>query len=869
MSPLRDLYVVAHTHWDREWYRTEARFRQRLVRLIDELLDDPPAPDESFLLDGQAILLEDYLAVRPERAAELAALLRDGRVEAGPWYVLADNLIPSGEALVRNLLLGRATVGRLRGTSPPVLYCPDSFGHPAILPELAFGFGLDVVILWRGFGGSRAPAGDVVRWRGVSGSTVLVYHLPPDGYEFGSSLPTSPADANARWRRLAEVLEPRATTGTALLLSGADHHARQRHHADALRALASAAGPTRVHASSLRNAARALVDAARVVAPREIAGELRDSYGYTWTLQGTLGTRAAQKRRNAIAERTLVRDVEPWVVLAGDANDGATCALVAYAWRSLLGAHPHDTLCGTSIDAVADAFDARLASVEEQSLGIRADALHALVSHDVELARTSASVWKPAVLLRNPVARPRGGVVELTLRTKLADIAVGPGSAARQGERRTPPAWRVNGIPLQILSRAERVELTESPRAYPDADVVLEARAVGWVDAIGGYVVETREQRGRARAAVPHEVAVDATSLDNGRVRIEVGTDGRVCIEDRELGRRVDDLIAFERARDAGDLYTPAIRQRLAVPSVRRVRATHRGPIRGEITIDYRIPERSGGWCRAAIQLDADSRAVRIAIVGDNRERDHRLRLRVSTGLADATTVADAAFLPVARTSLRIDDADAAMEQVIPTAPMHRWVARFASDSGAVLVSDGLAEYESVGDGSIAVTLVRAVGALSRADLAERPGHAGWPAPTPGAQCAGPYAAKFALRLCPADSPDVRDAIERFAEDELLPITGETLRSNLREPLVRGGLELRGDGLSFSAVLPAQREGWSVLRCVNQRDVRVAGEWRLGRAMSEAMRARLDETPLESLPVEGHIVRFAAAPKEIVTILAR
>ncbi len=101
---LNDLYVVTHTHWDREWYRTEARFRQRLVALIDELLYDPPSVGESFLLDGQAILLDDYLAVRPERAAKLATLLRDGRIEAGPWYVLADELIPSGEALVRNLL---------------------------------------------------------------------------------------------------------------------------------------------------------------------------------------------------------------------------------------------------------------------------------------------------------------------------------------------------------------------------------------------------------------------------------------------------------------------------------------------------------------------------------------------------------------------------------------------------------------------------------------------------------------------------------------------------------------------------------------------------------------------------------------------
>src|SRR5512144_156989 len=111
-TPL-DVHVVSHTHWDREWYHPAGRFRQRLVALIDELLDDPPPPGESFLLDGQAIVLDDYLAVRPERRDALAALLAGRRLEAGPWYVLADELIPSAEALARNLLAGRRALRAL------------------------------------------------------------------------------------------------------------------------------------------------------------------------------------------------------------------------------------------------------------------------------------------------------------------------------------------------------------------------------------------------------------------------------------------------------------------------------------------------------------------------------------------------------------------------------------------------------------------------------------------------------------------------------------------------------------------------------------------------------------------------------------
>ena len=192
------VFVVAHTHWDREWYLPAGRFRQRLVALVDELLGGAASPEEPFLLDGQAVVLDDYLAVRSDEHEGVAELLRNGAIEAGPWYVLADELMPSGEALVRNLLAGRASLRSFGAGSPPVLYCPDSFGHPAALPVLAEGFGLPLIILWRGYGGAGWPAGDVFRWCAAGGASALVYHLARDGYELGSSLPEDQSAAGAR-----------------------------------------------------------------------------------------------------------------------------------------------------------------------------------------------------------------------------------------------------------------------------------------------------------------------------------------------------------------------------------------------------------------------------------------------------------------------------------------------------------------------------------------------------------------------------------------------------------------------------------------------------------------------------------------------
>src|SRR5512134_3107480 len=172
---LLDVRLVVHTHWDREWYRPVTQFRSRLVALIDEVLDG--AAGRPFLLDGQAVVLEDYLALRPERSADVSNALRQGAIEAGPWYVLADALIPSGEGLVRNLLAGRRVMRSLRAAPPDVLYCPDSFGHPAYLPAIARGFGCESVILWRGYGRKSHPPGDTSNWVAPDGSSVVLYHL--------------------------------------------------------------------------------------------------------------------------------------------------------------------------------------------------------------------------------------------------------------------------------------------------------------------------------------------------------------------------------------------------------------------------------------------------------------------------------------------------------------------------------------------------------------------------------------------------------------------------------------------------------------------------------------------------------------------
>jgi mannosylglycerate hydrolase len=147
----RQVHVVPHTHWDREWYKPYPVFRMQLVELLDGLLPQLEA-DETyahFQLDGQLAVVDDYLEIRPDERERLGRLNRAGRISMGPWYTLPDEFLVSGETHVRNLRLGIATAEAFGGAMA-VGYLPDMFGHVAQMPQILAGFGLADAVVWRG-----------------------------------------------------------------------------------------------------------------------------------------------------------------------------------------------------------------------------------------------------------------------------------------------------------------------------------------------------------------------------------------------------------------------------------------------------------------------------------------------------------------------------------------------------------------------------------------------------------------------------------------------------------------------------------------------------------------------------------------------
>src|SRR5213595_1943013 len=685
-------HLIPHTHWDREWYLPRAAFQARLVPALDDLLERLQADPSyrSFLLDGQTVLVADYLSARPEQEAEIRTLVKSGRLQIGPWYVLADELIPSGEALVRNLLLGAADAERLGGRLD-VLYSPDAFGHPAVWPTLAREFGIRAGVVWRGLGGEPGQERDLYRWRGPDGRDALVWHLPPAGYEIGAALPADGDRLPAAWGAVRAGLVGRAAGKHIPVFVGADHHAA---HPDVSRLrdlLAEVEPQSAFRVSRLDEFFQTAADGAK---PAPLAGELRWSYRYAWTLQGVHATRAPLKRRCSAAELFLERCAEPLAAFARRAGGGTGAGrdrrpLLELAWRTLVRCQFHDAIAGCASDDVARAVDARLTNVEALAREVVRGSVLDLVRHDPDAARERAVEPAPALVLWNPAARARGGVAVVDVTLFRRDVLVGPpsGRVPRQGQGYRPfglagPDGRP--IALQLLDRRPGQERLDAARHYPDQDEVDWVRVALRLPAVPGLGLKCAAlTQGATRPDRAGEGAVvKGRSLVNHWIEIVLEPTGALALHDRRTGERFFDVLRLEDGGDAGDTYSycPPVRDRIVrAAGPIRVRRLAAGPLVAalEATVEMRagkgvtqlrqvnsVTSRRSGQVdvRLVVILHADSPVVRCIIDIDNQAMWHRLRARVPTQLAGGRAVAGAPFGSVARPPVVVQGADYPLE---------------------------------------------------------------------------------------------------------------------------------------------------------------------------------------------------------------
>ncbi|HEY7022134.1 MAG TPA: glycoside hydrolase family 38 C-terminal domain-containing protein, partial [Ktedonobacterales bacterium] len=486
----RTLLVAPHTHWDREWYLTFQQFRMKLVATVDAVLDimerDPGY--SRFLLDGQTIILDDYLEVRSENAARLQRLAREGRILVGPWYIQPDEFLVSGESLVRNLLRGRR-MARDYGGAMNVGYVPDTFGHIAQLPQILRGFGMETAVFWRGVGPEMTSD---FCWLAPDGEAVRVVWLR-DGYGNAANLPMDGEQLARRAREIAARWN--ADNTYALLMNGSDHLPPQAELPETMRQ-----ANERLQADHLRLQIGTLPEyishlSADTSDLQTHEGELRSSYRAP-LLPATLSARVWLKQRNATCEAALSRWAEPVSALAWLLGADYPAGFLDLAWKLLLQNQPHDSICGCSIDQVHAEMLPRYDQSEQVASALTSAGLQFIAGK----IKTRGPANAIPVMVFNPGPGPRTEVVEVETLAPFQRLRVTDDAGAA------------------VPSEARLAEAEEIYRADLDRQGMREMMAQAGDGHIAGYTI--------SELAVAHDegsamVTVLTTLLETGEPDME------------------------------------------------------------------------------------------------------------------------------------------------------------------------------------------------------------------------------------------------------------------------------------------------------------------------------------------------------------
>ncbi len=870
------MHVLCHTHWDREWYQPFQEYRIRLVwqteRLLDLLDRDP---DYVFHFDGSTVWIEDFLDIKPDEAERLYKYIRQGRIVIGPWYVMPDEFLLSGESLARNLEKGVGICRAARTEPMPAGWVTDIFGHVSQLPQILRGFGIDTVVLHRGTGADRDEKQEML-WEGADGSRLLIIKVFTDtGYQdFLVKRFVSDEELLKYEKRKTET----CLTGVLFALDGNDHTPARGDVKEAAERMNRVFEKIECFPSDFGSFIREEKQALATLDPASLKlfrGELRSaSRQGMWNelFNGTGSARVELKQRNDRCEYLLTRIAEPLNAFAAFYGNGDQKEFLDKAWQYLLRNHPHDSIVGCSQDQVHRDMLYRFDQSE-----IIADALawESICSLPINTQAPGRSL---AVTVFNMNTTPSGPVTRFEFDVPMNE------AAERQKQGLYPALLDENGNRIDFDVEKEERGVWGKPFVKKTADAYGLHEDV-WVERIR-YTVVARVSApplGYRTLSVgwllPTRPVIFATSepaaesIENEYLRFGWEKGKGFVLYDKQRQQAYTGLFQIEDCGDAGDGWD----HRYPAEDLRLVRDHTEEPpeLRSSIAglsqtltarLSLRLPKGlAGGDKRRSAQtvscpvtmeftLDSGCPYLKTVIRIQNRAENHRVRLLFPTGCAADKYFADTAFDVVER-DLRLPDARGWKEQPMPWGPFKNVCGIADQKRGLAVMTKGLCEggaEENTG-GTLAVTLFRS---FSETLYGKH---------TRDSQMLGDMT--FELAALPVDSSVSYADLLQTAEAWKLPVyaytaapKAGTLPGTLSFARVEGG-----------AVLSSLRakDGGLELRLFNPDKAETTARITLSEKIAEACLTDLAGNKTADLQPEGNALSLRAGAKEVVTVFCR
>lgn len=762
--------ITPETHWDREWYLPFQSYRAKLVLLFDRLLKilDEDPDFTNFTCDGQAIMLQDYLEVRPSNEEKIRKYTQSGRISIGPFFILPDEYLVSGESIIRNLMLG-IKIGRNFGNVMDCAYIPDPFGHIAQLPQILSGFDLSTMMFARGLGNEFIDneLNMEFLWKSPGESSSIIAVDLVRGYGSAAYLSDKMDEkgyykiALDRLEELVNKLNSKSCTGVIPLNNGTDHLLAQPHIPIIVRQWNELHPDKPMIQADFGVYSKKMIPAIPMDKIKSLSGELHGGR-YLPILSGVFSARMWIKQENAKIQNLLEKYTEPFSALlfflTGDqyANDND---YIWKAWEELLKNHPHDSICGCSVDEIHD-IDMKTRFFNSELMGkeiLKESLLH--ITLNVKSKFNDGNGCK--YIIFNPLPWPRSEVIRIKM---LSDLT--------------------QNLSLDEISNYKLVDEEDKEYKFEVYEKEIQASYTSlrrksyemefFADDIPSFGYKSFfldfENSKKVAEIATKDVLNGDNWIENKFYKIGIQSNGTFNLFDKETGQEYKNLGLFEDLGDWGDEYDfsgpgpdqidreyssenvkaeiETFSTSYSVSSLIKFRFELPVSIDNENNRSGRSKELISNELVIKIELFSCEKLVRIEILFNNQSKDHRFRIKFPSQIKSDSVNADGHFYVVPR-SIKPPKDEEWKQKWVPTHHQNKFISVNDRSLSFTVINKGLPEYEAIQnvDGTIdfTITLLRSVEWLSRPDIPLRPGDAGPPLYTPSAQCIGEHTFELAI----------------------------------------------------------------------------------------------------------------------------
>lgn len=742
----RKVHVVPHSHWDREWYFTTSRSKVYLMKDLKDVLDTLESnPDfKYFMVDAQGSLLDDYIKWMPQDKDRITKLVKEKKLVIGPWYTQTDQLVISGESIVRNMYYGMKRCETFGGYMN-VGYVPDSFGQSGNMPQIYKEFGIDDTLFWRGVSDDMVNHTDY-NWRGDDGSVVFTTQIP-FGYYIGGNIPEDPKQSEEFWQKECfEKAGGRSATKHIYFPNGFDQAPIRTNLPEIIKERNEKDPENEYVISCIEDYIKDVKSENPEL--EEVSGELVIAK-HMRIHKSIFSSRSDLKVMNTQIQNYVTNVMEPLLTLSYNLGNDYPHEAVGEIWKLLFENAAHDSI-GSCISDTANE-DVYVRYKQARDIAVNLVELHSRliatsVKNDAEMTFT----------LINTLPQKRNDTVVVKTYIPGGNFAI----LDEKGNKVDYTVIESRDLTDYVLSQT--IKLDPSRKFYVPSKVLEATIAIKTSDVPAfGYVQYTLDTKGNSAKNLEKK-----NTLENEFYAINVEEDGSLTITDKEnnvtyknqgvLVENGDDGDSFNYSPPRKDLEVFSNKSECSV-EVSGSDIYDQAVIKFNMVVPKDLEERAEGKVSVnlpitmTVALRKDSKVIDFNVHVDNKGLSHRLCVLFDSQIVSSFNYADEQFGSIKRPNyyekemkLYMASAENKTEKKAGVQELANWAndqsiwqeppisieltQSYASltdgKQGIAVIPQGVREYEVLDDHMIRLTLFRTYGFMGKENLIYRPGRA-------------------------------------------------------------------------------------------------------------------------------------------------